>query len=126
MHTVKMERAVEFKKRDPARQIVFGEVYVPGRPDTDGNWMTAETVEDMAHAFMLGLKARQISREHAGAKDKGAVVESFIAREGDPIFIPGAWVVGVKVFDATLWDQIMGGELTGFSIEGTAQLIEEG
>lgn len=41
----KTENIVEFKKSDAKKQIVFGEVYVPDRKDTDGNFMTAETIE---------------------------------------------------------------------------------
>ena len=122
---IKTEKIVEFKKSDAAKQIVFGEVYVPDRRDTDGNFMTAETIEKMAHDFLANKKNAQISKNHDGNSDKGCVVESFIAREGDPDFIAGSWVVGVHVPDIEIWKQIEKGELTGFSIEGTAILIEE-
>ena len=125
MSRVNTERIVEFKKSDEAKQIVYGEVYKPDVKDTDGNWMTHETIEKMAHDFMSNLKNDQIDRNHTGLKDKGAVVESFIVRKGDPDFIEGAWVVGVHVPDKEVWQQIVKGELTGFSIEGTAHLVED-
>ena len=121
----KIENIVEFKKSDTTKQIVFGEVYVPDVKDTDGNFMTAETIEKMAHNFLANKKNFQISKSHDGNTDKGCVVESFIAREGDPDFIAGSWVVGVHVPDTKIWEQIEKGELTGFSIEGTGNLIEE-
>ena len=121
----KTENIVEFKKSDTKKQIVFGEVYVPSRKDTDGNFMTAETIEKMAHDFLANKKNSQISKSHDGNADKGVVVESFIAREGDPDFIAGSWVVGVHVPDTEIWKSIENGELTGFSIEGTGTLIEE-
>ena len=34
---IKTENVIEFKKSDSKKQIVFGEVYVPDRRDTDGN-----------------------------------------------------------------------------------------
>ena len=71
---------VDFKKSDAKQQIVFGEVYVPNRRDTDGNFMTAETIEKMAH-------------------------------DGNT--------------DEQIWKSIEAGELTGFSIEVTRELIEE-
>ena len=123
--TVKTEQMVEFKKSDSKKQIVYGEVYVPDRKDSDGNYMTAETIEKMAHGFMKNSRNSQISKSHDGNTDKGCVVESFIAREGDPDFIAGSWVVGVHVPDAKIWKSIEDGELTGFSIEGTGELIEE-
>ena len=50
------ENIVEFKKSDAKKQIVFGEVYVPNVRDTDGNFMTAETIEKMAHDFLANKK----------------------------------------------------------------------
>lgn len=119
------EHIVDFRKSDAKQQIVYGEVYVPDRRDTDGNYMTAETIMEMAHNFMKNKRNAQISKDHDGDTDKGCVVESFIAREGDPDFIAGSWVVGVHVPSTEIWKSIEAGELTGFSIEGTAELIEE-
>jgi len=121
----KTENIVDFKKSDTKKQIVFGEVYVPNVRDTDGNFMTADTIEKMAHDFLANKKNSQISKSHDGMSDKGCVVESFIARDGDPDFATGSWVVGVHVPDVEVWSQIEKGELTGFSIEGTGNLIEE-
>ena len=125
MIEVKKESIVDFKKSDEVKQIVYGEVYVPNQRDTDGNWMTEETIEKMAHNFMENMKNQSINKNHKGPKDKGAVVESFIVRKGDPDFTTGSWVLGVHISDKKVWDQVVKGELTGFSIEGTAKLIEE-
>ena len=119
------EKIVEFKKSDAKKQIVYGEVYVPNVKDTDGNFMTAETIEKMAHDFMKNSRNTQIDKNHDGYKDKGYVVESFIARKGDPDFIEGAWVVGVHIPNTEIWQQVEKGTLTGFSIEGRAEVIEE-
>jgi hypothetical protein len=118
-------REVGFKKSDGKKQIVYGEVYVPDEKDTDGNWMTAETVEKMAHGFMSDLRLTQIDKNHDGETDKGVVVESFVARKDDPDFAEGAWVVGVKVRDKDTWESIEKGDITGFSIEGRCELIAE-
>jgi hypothetical protein len=120
-----MIREVQFKKTDSAKKIVYGEVYVPDEKDTDGNWMTAETVEKMAHEFMEDQLLTRIDKNHDGETGKAAVVESFIARKGDPDFTEGAWAVGVKVLDSEAWESIRKGEITGFSIEGRGELIEE-
>ena len=122
---IKTENIIEFKKSDTKKQIVFGEVYKPNVKDTDGNFMAAETIEKMAHDFLANKKNSQISKSHDGNNDKGVVVESFIVRKGDPDFVEGSWVVGVHVPDTKIWEQIEKGELTGFSIEGTGNLIEE-
>ena len=122
---MKTENIVAFKKSDNKKQIVFGEVYVPDVRDTDGEFMTAETIEKMAHNFLANKKNFEISKSHDGNTDKGCVVESFIAREGDPDFIPGSWVIGVHIPDVEIWKQVEDGTLTGFSIEGRGTLIEE-
>ena len=116
---------MKFKKADTKKQIVYGEVYVPDREDTDGNFMNAETIENMAHDFLANKYNSQISEEHDGNEDKGCIVESFIARKGDPDFIEGSWVIGVYVPDKEVWDKVESGLLSGFSLEGTGYLIEE-
>lgn len=125
MIKVTTEHLAEIKKSDEAKQIVYGEVYKPDCRDSDGNWMSAETIEKMAHNFMQNLRNTSINKNHRGARDKGTVVESFIVRKGDTDFIEGSWVVGVHVPDKNIWEQVTKGELTGFSIEGTAQLLTE-
>lgn len=122
---VQTERVVEFKKANDEEQIVYGEVYIPDKKDSDGNWMTTATVRKMAHSFMEKLRLSKINKGHSGAKDKGTVVESFIARKDDPDFAEDAWVVGVHVPDVKVWKQVKDGTLTGFSIEGSAMLVEE-
>lgn len=128
---------VSFKKADESKQIVYGEVYVPwtgeGTPelkdrDTHGHWATTETIEKMAHSFMANLRTYQIDKQHDEEADEGYVVESFIAREGDPDFTPGAWVLGTKVTKEETWQAIQKGEITGYSIGGSAVIVadEEG
>ena len=119
------ESVVEFKKSNDEQQIVYGEVYKPDCRDSDGNWMSRSTIEKMAYDFMRDLKNNQVDKNHDGQAGKGAVVESFIVRKGDPDFTEGSWVVGVHVPDKAMWEQIKKGELTGFSIAGEGQLIEE-
>ena len=121
----RIDRIVDFKKSDATKRIVYGEVYVPDERDSDGNWMTAETIEKMAHSFMQELRLVNIDKNHDGETDKGVVVESFIARSGDPDFTEGAWVAAVKVADSDTWAAVEKGEITGFSIEGRGELISE-
>ena len=122
---VQVEKAVPIKKTDAERQIVYGEVYVPNEKDTDGNFMTAAEIEKMAHGFMEAVRVQKIDKEHNGSTVEGVVVESFIARKGDPDFTEGAWVLGTKVTKAETWEAIKKGEITGYSIAGMGVLIEE-
>jgi hypothetical protein len=109
---------IKLASDDAELRIVWAEVYAPGVPDTDGDFMDAATIQKMAYDFMRAMKLDQIDRQHNNQLVDGArVVESFIARKGDPDFIEGAWVVGVHVPDDETWRAIKSGEINGFSME---------
>lgn len=116
--------SVSIKKLDEEQQLVFGEVYAPGFPDSQGDFMTAKTIQDMAHGFLAKGLVKNIDTNHNQELSGCYVVESFIAREDDSIFIPGSWVLGVKVPDPKLWEMIKTGELNGFSLDGSAVQVE--
>jgi hypothetical protein len=102
-------------------QIAYGEVYIPERVETYGTTMTAEEVRRVAHDFLARGLSGNIDEMHDQVFDKGHVIESFIARAGDPDgFIEGSWVLGVRVTDSEVWDKIVRGEYNGFSIYGYA------
>ena len=109
---------VQIKKLDHEEQVVFGEVYAPGFPDTQGDFMSPEEIKKMAYNFLRKGLASNIDVNHSQKPSGRYVVESFIAREGDPIFIPGSWVMGVKVPDPAVWKMVKSGELNGFSLDG--------
>ena len=52
-----------------------------------------------------------------------AIREAKTAHDDTHPFAPGAWVLGVKVFDEDLWAQIKNGEMTGFSFEAMVRKI---
>lgn len=117
-----VERQKVTFKSDPKLQIVWGEVYVPGFPDSQGDFMTTAEVRKMAHSFMsrggspdYGMKCCDV--DHDGIIRKAAIVESFVARKNDPDFIPDSWVVGTYSEDPALWQSIEKGEFNGFSME---------
>jgi hypothetical protein len=108
----------ELKLASEEKRIVWAEVYVPNVPDTDGDFMDQEGVEKAAYQFMADMNLKKIDVQHTNDLVPGAVVvESFLARKGDPDFIEGAWVVGVHVPDDATWSQIKKGEINGFSLE---------
>jgi len=110
---------LKIKKVEDDKQLVFGEVYAPTTlPDSDGDVMTAETIEEMAYRFMKNFSQKSIDVEHDSNIVEAVVVESFIARENDPLFIEGSWVVGVFIEDSDIWELVKTGEINGFSLEG--------
>lgn len=114
---------ISIKKIDEDRQIVFGEVYAPYRVDTYGEFMLPEDIEKMAHRFMRLDMSEVIDTNHDETPNGSYPIESFVARDGDPDFTPGAWVLGVKVEDAAVWDRVISGDLNGFSFQSMVRAI---
>lgn len=114
----------QFLKTDDERQLVFAEVYAPMVPDSQGDFMTHEGIELIAHDFMKNGNNTRIDTNHDLVENGSFVVESFIARKGDPDFNEGAWVMGVKVVDLNVWNMIKSGDLNGFSMYGKGVRVE--
>lgn len=117
-----MERVVNFSKFDDEKQLAFGEVYIPMIPDSQGDFMTAEEIEKMAHGFMKSGLLRGVDTQHDLVDNGAIVVESFIARKNDPDFIEGSWVAAVWVPE-DIWPLVKSGELGGFSMYGSGERV---
>lgn len=110
-------------KKDGAKQIVYGMVYAPDLLDRQGDMMTQETVEEMAHAFLQKTNLKDVvDHEHDNWPKDCYPVESWIQKGEDPdgLYLPGAWCLGIKVNDPALWEKVEKGEINGFSFQGTA------
>jgi hypothetical protein len=99
------------------KRIVYGEVLAPEVVDAQGDVVSAAEVEAAAHRFLAdgGL----VGGMHRQFSNVGKVVESFVARDGDATFTPGAWVLGVQLCPSA-WERVQRGEWTGFSMGGRA------
>ena len=122
------------------RRIIWGEVMVPAQVSVepgetyrqseldkalhfDGMFLTTEAVRDLAYR---GIRT-PIDTLHNNRKVSADIVESFVARDDQAPWTPGAWVVGVQVLDGAryqmnhedrdVWEDIERGTLTGFSID---------
>jgi hypothetical protein len=122
-HT-KRTHIVAIKAIDEEKRIVYGEVYAPNRLDTYGEFMLADDIELMAHRFMQLPLHQTIDTQHDNIPNGSYPVESFVAREGDPDYTPGAWVMGVKVPDDRTWKAVKSGQLNGFSFEAMVLSVE--
>jgi hypothetical protein len=110
---------------DQAQQIVYGVVLTPDQVDSQGDTVTAAEIEKAAHKWLVEYRKHDV--QHDGQPAAMEPVESFIAPadlsiEGQPV-LKGAWVIGVHVNDAPTWERVQKGELTGFSIGGTAERV---
>lgn len=111
------------KVPDEELRMVYAEVYAPNVPDSGGDFMTVEEVRKAAHDFVRKGRMGQVDVQHDNKTIKGVqVVESFISREDDKLFIPNSWVVGVHIPDDATWDKVKKGEINGFSLEALAKI----
>lgn len=117
------EKIALIKKADEELQIAYAEVYVPNVPDTDREFMTSVEVRKMAHKWMMKAQVDKVDTGHDNSKNGCFIVESFIARKGDPDFIEDSWVCGVFVPDSEMWEKVKKGELNGFSMEALVTKI---
>ena len=115
---------VVIKKQDADLQVVYGEVYAPLVPDSDGDFMTPVEVRKMAHKFMMNMRNDAVDTQHDNDKNGSFVVESFVTEKGDKDYLPEAWVVGVYVPDPDMWEKVKKGEINGFSFQGMVKSRE--
>ncbi|MCB1154625.1 hypothetical protein KDL45_13305, partial [bacterium] len=117
-------RTVQFAKADDEKQIVYGIAYPAGSPektDAHGDFATPAEVAAMAARFMRNARTvAGVDRDHDYRAMKGVtVVESWIVRQGDPLFgnpeDVGAWAVGVHIEDKSLYDEFKKTGYRGFS-----------
>lgn len=122
--TVEVTRFVRIKRQDAAKKQVFGEVYVPDTLDTWGEYMSPEDVKVLAYRFMQ-LRTQQVAIDtmHDERSNGSFPIESFIARDNDPDYTPGSWVMGVQITDDEIWARVQRGELNGFSFQAMVRKV---
>ncbi|MGE8207673.1 XkdF-like putative serine protease domain-containing protein [Heyndrickxia sp. NPDC080065] len=122
----KKEVKLFVSKEDKEQQLVYGVVYEPDIEDSHGDFMTAKSIEKAAHGFMKD--ARNIDKQHDFNAGVGEVVESYIAPSdftiGEETITKGSWVLVTKASN-DIWEEIKKGDITGYSMAGTAETIEK-
>lgn len=104
-------------------------VLEPEVVDRNGDIVSADTITETAHDFVLNLAEKAVNVDHKENTDvpDAQFVESYILPadlEGtDPdgveyVITAGSWMVGIK-FSETLWEDLLKGKFTGISLEGT-------
>ena len=109
-------------------RYVLGIVLEPEVVDAQGDIYSTEEIRAAAHRFMeefggLGLMHR------LRVNDQVKVLESYLAPTdftiGDITVRKGTWMLAVRVLSDELWDRVKNGDLTGFSIGGSARRVPE-
>jgi hypothetical protein len=106
-------------KRDSEKRLVSGVVLEPDKTDHQGDEMTADDIESTAHRFLI--QSRVIGDNHSKPAE-AELVESYLAPvdfelNGEAV-IAGSWVIVVHVLSDILWQDILDGRYTGFSVGG--------
>lgn len=104
------------------QRLVYGVVLQPGVPDSQGDTLTASEIEKAAHRYLV--QSRKVDLLHSESQAPVQVVESGIAPcdtqiGGRPV-LKGSWVMASRINDDAIWAAIQDGELTGYSIGGSA------
>ena len=118
---------IKFKAKrngEEYERLAYGEVIVPEVPNVYGDYHTRDSVREFAYGFMINGFKIDKDHDHLDRTGKVRIVETFIAREGDPDFTVGAWVVGIYVIDDDLWNDILTGEINGFSYEAWVESLK--
>lgn len=113
--------------KDDERQVAYAPVLVPGEPDLDGDTLTEERIEKVAHEWLERFRAHDV-RHDMQAREGIRPVESWIMRSDEEVDLvhsdqtitlpKGTWCVGSKIEDDSIWAKVKSGELGGVSIAG--------
>jgi hypothetical protein len=102
---------------------VYGVVYCPLQVDTDWESMTQADVIKMAHDFIATGKNTAIDVMHNRQPCGADVVESFIARKGDPDYPEGSWVLATRIPEGPVWEDVKAGRLNGYSVDMSVRKV---
>lgn len=90
-----------------------------------------QTIREIAQVYMKRGLQTNLNLDHTEADAKSFVFQSYIVDSSMGMASPknldlvdGSWVVGVKVTDKQVWEEIKAGKRKGFSVEGLFQLIK--
>lgn len=124
MKSISKELTLHVRSDQQWERVVMAEVLVPEVPNVFGDYWTKEAIKHAAYAFMqrgFGIDVEHDNIDVTGLE--AVVVESFIARSGDPTFIEGSWVVGMRILNDALWASVLDGTINGYSYEALVEFF---
>ncbi len=121
------------------RRELFGAAMIPDLPmyrNTKGvgeyiSVFTAGTIRQIAQEFAKQGFFNNMNVDHSERPAGSYVFQSYITDDTKGVVAPGGidvpngtWIVGVKVDDEQVWQEIKAGKMQGFSVEGLFNLID--
>lgn len=105
-------------------RYILGIVLEPEVVDAQNDVYDAATIRAAAHGYMEKFATMKLMHAGEPIDDKVKILESYIApvdfKVGDQVVKAGTWLMACKIVDDGLWSAAKKGELTGFSIGGSA------
>jgi hypothetical protein len=115
----KVECIIPIAKIDAVKQIVYGVALRPNVVDSQRDFVRPDEIERAAHGFLLNSRKADLQHRFVLPLSDAAPVESHIARVDEPPnVLAGDWVIGMKIFDKRIWQDVVEGRINGFSIKG--------
>ena len=129
---------IKFSSNDERMELI-GAAMIPDLPmyrntEETGEYMSifdAETIREIAQVFAERGLFNNMNLDHTDKSAGSYVFQSYIVDSEKGINAPigidapdGSWIVGVKVNDPAVWQDIKDGKRKGFSVEGFFQLFD--
>ncbi len=119
------------------RQELLGAAMIPDKPiyrnsDAGGFYavFSKDTIRQIAQVYAQKGLFNNTNIEHTLIPAESFVFQSYIVDASKNISAPagiiapdGSWIVGVKVCNPTVWQNIKAGNIKGFSVEGIFSLF---
>jgi len=120
--TPDLNQAMEIIKTDKLKQIVYGVFLWPDKADHDGDIISADDIEKVAHKFIV--EYREIDEMHKRETTDADIVESFVAWKDNleyygKMLKQGAWAGAIHIQNKDVWAKVEKGEYRGFSVRIT-------
>lgn len=125
---------VSFAEVDKEKRILMGPALIPNKQiyredEANGQyyiWFSSSTIKQASELFFKNHNQSNATFEHTENLTGMTVVESWIIEDSEKdksnlygFSLPkGTWMLSMKVDNNEVWEQVKGGTIKGFSIEG--------
>ncbi len=124
---------------DDEKKELLGAAMIPDmqifRKDSKGQgynvFFSKNTIRNIAQVFFKKGLQSNINLSHTNIPANSYIFQSYITDESKGMASPkglelpdGSWVIGIKVNDESIWQEIRAGKMKGFSVEGLFQMAE--
>lgn len=116
-------------KAGEEKRLAYGVVAVPDVVDSQGDVMTADTIEKMAHAYLTNSRSFDLQHLIDLSSDKAEIVESYVAPcdfvLGSKLVKAGSWIAVTHFLDESLWSMVKSQQIKAYSIRGYGTRIPQ-